>query len=62
MKRERNVVIVDSPAEENEVPKKRMHTDGGHTLFIKGLPSEYDEEFIRSLIKNKESIKEIRIV
>ena len=48
--------------EQNEAPRKRMHTDDGNTIFVKGLPNDYDEEFIKGIFWCKERIKDVRII
>lgn len=39
-----------------------MHTDDGNTIFIKGLPKEYDEDLIKNIFWCRERIKDIRII
>jgi RNA recognition motif-containing protein len=38
---------------EKEQARRRMHTDAGNTIFIKGIPAEWKEEELRKIINLK---------
>ena len=48
--------------EENEQPRKKIHTDSANTLFIKHIPPEWKEEDIKKIIKYTSFIREVRLV
>lgn len=42
--------------------KQRYHSDSGKTIFIKGVPDNWDESDVLNLFDDKEEVADVRIV